>query len=200
MEGDPSKSRGICPVCWKMFENWVGRGKPKTYCSNKCRNKKNHEAHKKKRNRVSRETYWRDLEKAKADQKQWKAENPDKVKAIQKRWASKNKAKMAANHAKWRQANPEKAKALCSRRRARRRANGVEDTVEFRERMTAVGTRQVCFYCGVDCTGDYHWDHFIPISRGGPDAEWNLRVSCPGCNQRKHARMPESVFCEEMRL
>ena len=193
--------RGICKECQSEFES-ARRGKK--YCSYKCSRDYGtrlwRERNKDRYQEKSRQWYRDNREKAKADQKRWQKENPDKVREIQKKWASKNREKMTAYQARWRQANPEKAKAVCSRRRARRRANGVEDTVEFRERMTAVGTRQVCFYCGVDCTGDYHWDHFIPISGGGPDAEWNLRVSCPRCNQRKHARLPESVFCEEMGL
>lgn len=102
----------------------------------------------------------------------------------------------------WRQRNPikrrEQRKALKARRRQRKRGVGNQPTIAYRRRLTRPGTRQVCFYCGTDTTGNHHWDHWIPLAKGGPEAPWNLVVSCPTCNHRKHDKLPESRFCEEI--
>lgn len=114
------------------------------------------------------------------------------------------KQKKARWRKSWKKRNPSKAREQKvrhkQRRRARKRENGVEPTAAFRTIMTATGTNQACFYCGADCTGNHHWDHFIPISKGGPDAPWNLVVSCPRCNLSKRDKLPESIFCDELGL
>jgi len=112
-----------------------------------------------------------------------------------RKWREANKEKHAELNRLWKERNPEKVKA---RRQRRRKAKVVEGVVEYREVMTVPGVGQVCFYCGVDCSGGFHWDHHVPIVAGGPDAAWNLVVSCPGCNCRKGAKVPQSVFCEEI--
>ena len=52
----------------------------------------------------------------------------------------------------------------------------------------------ICYLCGdlVDPT-DFHIDHFIPISRGGPNSEENLRLTHPICNSVKSDRMPSAM-------
>ena len=112
------------------------------------------------------------------------------------------KAKKAKWRKSWKKRNPAKAreqkKACKHRRRARLKNNGIEDTSDYRARMTHPLVRQVCFYCGVDCTGAFHWDHRIPIAAGGPEAEWNLVIACPPCNLKKGAKVPKTLFAEEI--
>lgn len=50
-----------------------------------------------------------------------------------------------------------------------------------------------CAYCGADVAGRFHVDHFIPISKGGKHERSNLRISCPSCNLRKGAKLPEEL-------
>lgn len=49
---------------------------------------------------------------------------------------------------------------------------------------------KACFYCGDYCENEFHIDHFVPISRGGPHKISNLVISCPTCNMRKGSMMP----------
>lgn len=49
-----------------------------------------------------------------------------------------------------------------------------------------------CAYC--DSAGIDHWDHFIPLSRGGPDSINNLIPACQSCNTSKHAKDPGKWF------
>ena len=147
-----------------------------------------------------------------ANKRKWRAKYPEKAREKSRRasarlvasgrnaekcrkWREANKGKHAELNRLWKGRNPEKVKA---RRQRRRKAKVEEGVVEYREVMTVPGVRQVCFYCGEDCSGGFHWDHHVPIVAGGPDAPWNLVVSCPGCNCRKGAKLPQSVFCEEI--
>lgn len=172
----PIKDRNgkTCPTCGKEV---VGHA-TKVYCSKKCSKKarRGTDAYKAQKAR------WR---------KSWKRRNPAKAKAQKAKWRKG-----------WESRNPVKAreqsKARKHRRRARLKNNGIEDTSDYRARMTHPLVRQVCFYCGKDCTGNFHWDHRIPIAAGGPDAEWNLVISCPPCNLKKGAKVPKTLFAEEI--
>jgi len=47
---------------------------------------------------------------------------------------------------------------------------------------------ELCYYCGNDATT---FDHVLPRSKGGPDAEDNLVPVCRICNGDKRAATPE---------
>ena len=191
----------ICKECESEFES-ARAGKK--YCSYKCSRDYGtrlwRERNKLRYQEKSRQWYHDNKEKAKADQARWVEENRDKINGYRREWASANKSRVADYHRKWRNENPEKAKAVCQRRRARVRSAKVENTTQHRETLVNPLTVRVCFYCGRECGDGFHWDHHIPISKGGPEASWNLVVSCPSCNLRKGGRLPVSVFCEELGL
>lgn len=49
-----------------------------------------------------------------------------------------------------------------------------------------------CHWCGSDLARrPFHTDHVIPLSRGGGNGPDNIVVSCPGCNFRKHNKLPQ---------
>jgi 5-methylcytosine-specific restriction endonuclease McrA len=49
-----------------------------------------------------------------------------------------------------------------------------------------------CVYCGKDLLfNDVHFDHYIPLSKGGEHTYKNLKTSCKSCNLSKGAKMPE---------
>lgn len=51
-----------------------------------------------------------------------------------------------------------------------------------------------CFYCNKKINiNESHFDHFIPISKGGKHEEKNIRLSCIKCNLSKGAKMPKEV-------
>lgn len=44
-----------------------------------------------------------------------------------------------------------------------------------------------CYYCSKKVsTKSIHFDHIIPLSKGGPHSVDNLCVSCAECNMQKH--------------
>ena len=42
-----------------------------------------------------------------------------------------------------------------------------------------------CWWCGKECSSDYHVDHRIPLSKGGKNTAGNMVISCPTCNFKK---------------
>ena len=54
------------------------------------------------------------------------------------------------------------------------------------QQLFALGN--VCAYCGAQ--GVLHWEHIIPVSRGGPDNIDNMVRACAPCNLTKGARDP----------
>ena len=48
-----------------------------------------------------------------------------------------------------------------------------------------------CWWCGKKINGKYHVDHRVPLARGGSNDPGNLVISCPACNQSKHAKLPQ---------
>jgi len=47
-----------------------------------------------------------------------------------------------------------------------------------------------CAYCG-QYADEYHYDHIVPHSRGGPTCLGNLALACAACNFSKHDRTPD---------
>ena len=75
---------------------------------------------------------------------------------------------------------------------AQRGANGVRDLpFSFAEFLAWLADQpQKCHWCGVPVDDGYHFDHVMPVSRGGKSALDNLVISCPTCNSRKSAQLP----------
>ncbi|QOH59936.1 hypothetical protein C6Y44_27815 (plasmid) [Rhodococcus rhodochrous] len=50
----------------------------------------------------------------------------------------------------------------------------------------------VCHLCGgdIDSWPDLHFDHVVPLARGGEHSNDNLRPAHAGCNLRKGSSMP----------
>ena len=99
---------------------------------------------------------------------------------------------------RWQQANPDVVRAIKKRYKVKRR--GWEDS-GFRITQRALDRIMIrannrCVYCSADLSGGYHWDHVVPLSRGGAHGEGNLAPSCPSCNLSK-ARSEERRVGQE---
>lgn len=46
-----------------------------------------------------------------------------------------------------------------------------------------------CAYCSVSLPEGFHWDHVVPLSRGGTHSEGNLLPVCPPCNLSKSGNL-----------
>lgn len=128
----------------------------------------------------------------KAHQKATKAE---KAEYDRKRHLANRKA-VAERARAWIKANPERRRVIVFNYDSRRRSwirGGVSGRV-IAAWLEAQDRR--CHWCAVDCSDDFHIDHIIPLSRGGEHELHNMAVSCPSCNLRKNAKMPEQFLAE----
>jgi len=64
----------------------------------------------------------------------------------------------------------------------------------LRENKKLVKEENHCAYC--DCSGELHWEHIIPKSRGGPDTMDNMVQACPKCNLAKSDKDPFEWYGE----
>ena len=53
-----------------------------------------------------------------------------------------------------------------------------------------------CFYCGDPLErNEVHYDHYVPLNKGGAHIASNIRVACEFCNLSKHDKLPEEFEC-----
>ena len=116
------------------------------------------------------------------------AENKEKESLRSRAKYLRNKDKIKARHRR----NYENKKAEALQRYWRYKALKAGSTVnlasikQFVKSVKASDTF-VCYYCSeIHSTKTLHFDHIIPLSRGGPHSVENLCASCPSCNMSKN--------------
>lgn len=139
----------------------------------------------------------------KARAKAWSAANPEQKRANDASWAARNRAHKKArdraywhadpersrlSHARWYVNNKHIAKAAADRRRARKYGAGYEP-VDLEALLLEHG--MVCHICKGDIVNKagLHFDHVIPLAKGGPHAASNIRPAHAKCNLSKGARI-----------
>lgn len=123
----------------------------------------------------------------------WQQGNRERVREIDRDRYARNADKKKAYMRDRRASSPAEVRELDRRARIARRAR--KHAVLFlppsdealARKLESFGGR--CAYCGV-IPKALHWDHWKPISKGGPHILANLYPSCADCNQRKAARWP----------
>lgn len=55
-----------------------------------------------------------------------------------------------------------------------------------------------CLKCGA--TERLHWDHVVPLSRGGRHCVSNLQRLCKPCNEAKHTKVADYRSVEQLAL
>jgi 5-methylcytosine-specific restriction endonuclease McrA len=161
-----------------------------------------------------RQNYLKNRAAYKARAKQWAAENSQRRRQIVRAWDERNRERKCAsgralnrrkyyadlklsratlrkNAALYRERHPEIVKARAKRAKARRRATvlGVQvDGVDFDQ--IKARDKMVCHLCKkVVSDKDLHFDHVIPLTKGGAHSHENIAVSHRWCNQTKGARI-----------
>ena len=96
----------------------------------------------------------------------------------QKTWREKNYDRNRELVKRWQQAHPEKVRFYRAQRRAKMKGTIVVAEIHNWE-------SKVCGICNLPIDGDYHFDHIIPLSKGGEHTSANLQLAHPYCNQSK---------------
>lgn len=119
----------------------------------------------------------------------YRRSNSDKIRERRKRDYDQNRERYLASALMWSRENPDLRRAIVRRYGAKRwswvKASEVVITQRALDRLMMHADHR-CTYCRVSLAEGYHWDHVIPLSRGGTHSEGNLVPTCPPCNLRKN--------------
>lgn len=97
--------------------------------------------------------------------------------------------------ARWRAENPERV-VNSQRQREIRVRQGRTGHVSLKRILIRDG--QCCHLCGqlIESLADLHFDHIIPLSKGGEHSENNIAASHAWCNMQKGVRLVPSVTAQ----
>lgn len=123
-------------------------------------------------------------------------ERGDHMRAVQRAYVRKNSAQIVARmrergykHQKaWKSKNLLKLREYTQRRNALERSTAV-GKVDYEQIYRESGGR-----CGICCQpirvyDEIHFDHIVPLSRGGPHIQSNIQVAHARCNLVKQAKV-----------
>lgn len=136
-------------------------------------------------------------EKESASKRLYYAANTERIIAANRRYRAANPDKMRELSQRYRKEHPEKERERHRRRRARKAAVPATFTIEH-ERLALDYFNGCCAVCGCQLkdlfgTHTVHFDHWIPLSKGGGTTPDNMVPLCGGqngCNQSKGAKDP----------
>jgi len=119
----------------------------------------------------------------------WKANNKERALELDRKSLVKR-----------RRENPEKFRAYHKTYRANKLGADGEYTAEDIKRLKEE-QHGICAApsCSKNIIIDYHVDHMVPLSRGGPNWPTNLQILCPSCNMKKSNKLYDIWLEEEMK-
>lgn len=119
-----------------------------------------------------------------------RAERREEIAEYDRLYCAAHRDERRASNTAYDVAHPGKRAACCRNYRARKRgAPGTHTAADTRAQYDRQKGR--CYWCGAKIAWrKKHVDHVIPLVLGGSNAPANLVISCPTCNQKKHAKHP----------
>ena len=127
------------------------------------------------------------------------AKNPEVKRASGRRAYQRNKEQKKARANQYRIDNPD-ARADAQQRRRAKKAGAKIERVLRADILERDGPS--CAMCGVETIqpvyakpikNERHYDHIVPLCRGGSHSMDNMRILCAGCNLRKHTRLDSEL-------
>lgn len=167
---------GLCAECNKAKALRRYYERPEEYAEN---NKRWRETH-------SRTEYTRKwMAEHKAERTEYRLANAEAWNEIRRQRHAENPEVVREYQRKWREANAEKW-ALRNRENSRRRQTGTTHSRVMYETVL-VRDGMVCHICGgeIPSLADLHFDHVIPLAKGGPHIAENIKPAHALCNLRK---------------
>ena len=129
--------------------------------------------------------------KTKVGFKRWWEANVEYKREQNRKWREKNIEHIRAYGKEYRKQNPDVLRQHRDKRRAleMESSSGYVDYGAVRERDA-----MLCHLCGYKVEeAELHFDHVIPLSRGGEHSMDNIKVSHAKCNLRKGSRLMEEL-------
>lgn len=124
--------------------------------------------------------------------REWVKNHPEQANETKRRYVARHPDRVKQSHQQWERENREYSRIKCSLRKARRRASEGRHTLIDRIHIY-IQQKGRCFYCNtyIAAISGGHFDHMVPLARGGSDGPENLAFSCVPCNLKKGNRTPE---------
>lgn len=122
-------------------------------------------------------------------QGQWKIANAARVSAKGAERYDAKRDEILANAAKWRANNPDAIRVAKRhfKREREKRERLTRRHVTQRDLQRMLARHRGCAYCGNN-SEPIHWDHVLPLARGGGTTKGNLLPACAPCNLSKGAK------------
>lgn len=138
------------------------------------------------RNRLYRE---KNRERIAATKAEWTRLNPDCNRKASEAYRKRNREACGDRIKNWKARNTDLIR-LQTRQQQRKRRALVRGCRVGRVDYPAIYKRDrgICHLCG-KTPEKYHFDHVIPISKGGPHTAENIKVACAFCNLSKGNRI-----------
>jgi len=111
--------------------------------------------------------------------------NVDERRAKQREYQKRDPELRRARHRAWLELVPTRNAERVAKRRAAALAQSA-GPVDFAEILKRDG--DICYLCG-ERPKKRHFDHVIPLSKGGAHSMENIKVACSTCNLKKGARI-----------
>ena len=122
-------------------------------------------------------------------------DNGLRIRARQGDWLERTRERRRAQFREWEKRNPEKVSLRDRRSKARRRVIiGTPDPLNYERILDEHG--MTCHLCGdeIASLADLHFDHVIPLARGGAHSYENVRPSHKRCNLRKGTKLMSELL------
>lgn len=121
--------------------------------------------------------------------KRWADQNADLKRAALRRSYRRHREVRRADNRAWEARNPGAARLRAARRRLRKLGQSVGLVVTPRDlKRLVIRYGSHCAYCGAR-PDKLHFDHVMPIARGGRHSIGNLLPACETCNLSKNATL-----------
>lgn len=132
---------------------------------------------------ANRRWYERNKEQEQERGRKKRADNAEYYRLQALKWNREHPERCKENNRNWRQANPEKVRQKTQKRNALKKGNAV-GIVDYEVILERDGL--ICHICTEAVEPqDVHFDHVIPLSKGGPHSMENIKVAHARCNTRK---------------
>ena len=132
--------------------------------------------------------------------RKWRSENPapppspeqlERKRQHNKNYVLNNLDKVREAKRRYRKNNKGKERSACRNRRRRVRRATTWEKVDFEKVLKTYG--KICYLCGENIEANLHFDHVVPLSRGGSHTEANIRPTHGICNMRKSNKLLEEL-------
>lgn len=141
---------------------------------------------------LKKERRLKNLEKYRACNRKWHHDNREHRRRYMRTYYDKNAEKLRQRTRDWYRANKARHWNQLQKRRSLKEQATVNLEVlrKFTSRIKAKRFA-FCYWCGEKTkTSAIHFDHIIPLIKGGQHSVENLCVSCARCNLRKNDSLP----------